>query len=356
MAKLSKALGLDLSDLAKIIQSQGRRGDTILAHISPKEAALLKARGGSGTANPITGLPEFAEDFYSGVDLSQVPAQGPVESPIPQMTDTAAAAGFPAPSPVDMQSYNQATGGFTLPTFYDPSQSGFTPAEMAAGSQPSPADLATFRSQYPAATPSQQAELLATTPGVTGEQPIPAAEPSILDKAKQKLGGLTLDQALRLGGIATTGLLGAGRARTGAAQAETMRKEIEAQAAPYYQRGKEYIQRGETGQLLPAQQQAIDAQRAQAAQTRIRAGVSADSTMAQQQEAAIQRQADVYRQNLIDYGYQLVGIGDTITQNAIKAGYTASQDAQNAAGRFYASMASMIPGFTPQSITTQRGA
>jgi len=41
------------------LASLGRGGDTMLAHINPEEAALLKARGGSGTINPNTGLPEF---------------------------------------------------------------------------------------------------------------------------------------------------------------------------------------------------------------------------------------------------------------------------------------------------------
>jgi len=41
------------------LASYGRDGDTMLAHINPEEAALLKSRGGSGTINPNTGLPEF---------------------------------------------------------------------------------------------------------------------------------------------------------------------------------------------------------------------------------------------------------------------------------------------------------
>jgi hypothetical protein len=40
-------------------QKMGRGRDTILAHITPEEARLLKARGGAGTRNPRTGLPEF---------------------------------------------------------------------------------------------------------------------------------------------------------------------------------------------------------------------------------------------------------------------------------------------------------
>lgn len=45
--------------MADMVKGFGRKGDTMLAHITPKEAALLKKRGGSGTTNPKTGLMEF---------------------------------------------------------------------------------------------------------------------------------------------------------------------------------------------------------------------------------------------------------------------------------------------------------
>jgi hypothetical protein len=47
------------SSLVQEVVSQGRGGDTMLAHINPAEAAVLKMLGGSGTINPKTGLPEF---------------------------------------------------------------------------------------------------------------------------------------------------------------------------------------------------------------------------------------------------------------------------------------------------------
>lgn len=37
----------------------GRFGDTMLAHITPREAALLRSQGGMQTRNPTTGLPEY---------------------------------------------------------------------------------------------------------------------------------------------------------------------------------------------------------------------------------------------------------------------------------------------------------
>ena len=41
----------------------GRHGDTMLAHITPDEAAMLKRMGGAGTTNPVTGLPEYGNIF-----------------------------------------------------------------------------------------------------------------------------------------------------------------------------------------------------------------------------------------------------------------------------------------------------
>jgi len=48
-----------LAGAAESLRQQGRGGDTILAHINPSEARMLKAMGGSGTINPATGLMQF---------------------------------------------------------------------------------------------------------------------------------------------------------------------------------------------------------------------------------------------------------------------------------------------------------
>jgi hypothetical protein len=53
-----------LKKQAQELAQYGRNGDTMLAHITPEEAALLKSLGGSGTINPKTGLPEF---FWSAL-------------------------------------------------------------------------------------------------------------------------------------------------------------------------------------------------------------------------------------------------------------------------------------------------
>ena len=55
-----------LADVGQYLASKGRGGDSILAHITPEEAAMLKRRGGSGTINPATGLPEFKGGVIGG--------------------------------------------------------------------------------------------------------------------------------------------------------------------------------------------------------------------------------------------------------------------------------------------------
>ena len=47
----------------KKVASLGRFGDTQLAHVTPEEANMLRAMGGSGTINPYTGLRENFRGF-----------------------------------------------------------------------------------------------------------------------------------------------------------------------------------------------------------------------------------------------------------------------------------------------------
>jgi len=50
--------------VAAELARMGQGGDTLLAHITPGEAALLKRAGGSGTINPYTGLPQYLKKAW----------------------------------------------------------------------------------------------------------------------------------------------------------------------------------------------------------------------------------------------------------------------------------------------------
>lgn len=59
---------MSMTAMVNDLASQGRNGDTLLAHITVEEAQLLKDRGGSGTINPDTGIMEFGvlSDLWNG--------------------------------------------------------------------------------------------------------------------------------------------------------------------------------------------------------------------------------------------------------------------------------------------------
>jgi hypothetical protein len=54
-----------IAEAAHMVASRGRGQDTMLAHITPREAQMLRSKGGMGTINPATGLPEYG--FWKNV-------------------------------------------------------------------------------------------------------------------------------------------------------------------------------------------------------------------------------------------------------------------------------------------------
>ena len=85
---------MGLEGLGQKMAAYGRYGDTMLAHISPEEAMMLKAMGGSGTRNPVTGLPEFFLKKIFKIFKSILPAAVAVVNPPLGAALAAADAGF----------------------------------------------------------------------------------------------------------------------------------------------------------------------------------------------------------------------------------------------------------------------
>ena len=125
---LSKTLGLGLPALAEMIRAKGRGKDTVLAHITPKEAALLKKRGGAGTINPHTGLLEY----YDGEDY--IPDEGDPYIPEGTVYD------IPEYVPDEASGPYIPEGTVYEPNINYPEQAGPTYSEM--GYTPQPQDFA----------------------------------------------------------------------------------------------------------------------------------------------------------------------------------------------------------------------
>lgn len=91
-----------LTPMAFEIAKMGRNGDTMLAHIMPHEARMLRRRGGSGTINPKTGLPEFfLKGLFKGIGkiFSAIGSavKSVLQSSVGKLVLTAAAAWFLGP-------------------------------------------------------------------------------------------------------------------------------------------------------------------------------------------------------------------------------------------------------------------
>ena len=96
------------------LASLGRYGDTMLAHINPQEATLLKSMGGAGTINPRTGLREF----YDGRAPAPITYQAPAGSYDMRGAPPVASAPFDR-SFADVNQLGmgvQKITGYTLPT------------------------------------------------------------------------------------------------------------------------------------------------------------------------------------------------------------------------------------------------
>jgi hypothetical protein len=325
MAKLlMKSLSADLPALAELIRSQGRGRDTVLAHITPQEAALLKKRGGSGTMNPSTGLPEFQEEF--GPTYQEL-GYTPPDVQVPEI-DYGAYQGYTAPQ--ETVSYRGFEGG----------GGGFEPAPGMAQ------DI--FQVQDQGYQPFSQLDVGGVYPG--GGQAPPAAmgiERSQLEPSKgimDRLGVTEKDlPRLGLGALLTGGLTAQNLSRTRQAQqqAQASREELAALGRPYQQTGAQLRGAAERGELTPANRQILNAARAQIQQgVATRGGVG--TTQAQNQIADLTQRL---LQNQFDLGLRISNIGDQYIQGAIRTGLQADQAINSANSQFYSQLASMAAPF-----------
>jgi hypothetical protein len=328
MSKVTKALKADLPALAELLRSKGKGKDTILAHINPREAALLKRHGGSGEINPDTGLPMF-DDGTGDATLTDIGV-----SPAQQE----------APLPTDQTAFNQSQQYADSTPQVTPQQSqvGATQdaADMAAGpsagavpiGQQLPTGGGTAYS--PTNVPFTAPELQRLT---TGEAP---AQPSFTDRAGAALGNVTTQQLVKALGLGGLGVLGARNANVAGTQNTQATDELRAIAKPYQAQGQEMIGAAQRGELTPQSQQAYQAAMAQANQSLANRG-GVGQAQVQQQMANLYNQL---LQNQYSYGLQVANIGDNIAMGAIKQGLTLDQNLQKTTQNFYAQLAAIASG------------
>ena len=308
---LSKSLGTDLASLAQVLRSKGRGRDTVLAHITPKEAALLKRRGGRGSINPDTGLPEFEDDYSPIIDSSAdtggasefggAPAAPVNTAPAPVTTD------YVDPSAGFASSRDTATPATPATSVSSPGE-GMPPdvnqtAQAAADATPGTKDKPGFMSQVGdyLSNPANLAKLgllgglgifganqgnkaAAQTQAATGQ--IAAMAPQVIDRsaaAQQQLQQIAQD------------------AQT---QGATSAANLSALGAPAKELGTGMMTNAVSGNLTPANQAAMAALKAQAEQGisqrggvgAMQAGVAEESAQAQLAQQQLQQGLATYQQ------------------------------------------------------------
>jgi len=317
---LMESLKMDLPGLAELIRSKGRGKDTMLAHITPKEAALLKRRGGSGSVNPDTGLPEFED---SGEYDFSAPA------PVSPVSDTIST---PAPAQPTYTPDNRDVGAVE--------PSGTAPVSPVFEQIGSQGVVTPLTGGSPAAPGVAAIEPTRVAPSfVPGE----AAKPdqSLLTKAQDYL---TSEKGLgtlaRLGLAGGLGIFGASQARKGGQQAQQAQAETQSIATPYQQSGQQLVGAAQRGELTPASQKVLDAYKAQQAQSvATRGGVGQ-----QQADAATAALYNSLIDNQYKYGLQIMQVGDNIALGAIKTGLQEDQLLSQATNNFYTQLASLAAG------------
>jgi len=342
---LKETLKMDLPALAEMLRSKGRGKDTVLAHITPKEAVLLKRRGGRGSTNPDTGLLEFddgadisapapveqAGPTYSELGYTPAPEQAgpPVSLASPSVQESYTGSQY---APTSTPAATDTSGGYGISPTTGYNITAGAPLVNAFGDSsqaPIPSPLAV--TQGSALTPAQQSAYGAA--GTTD-----TTKPSYGDRF---LTALTDPNKLIGLGLATgLGAFGASQARKTAGQVQAAQGQEQAIATPYQQQGQTLVNQAQAGQLSPASQQAF-----QAAQAQINQQVANRGGVGTQQAA--NQMAAIY-QNLLNnqytYGLNVMQIGDNISLGAIKTGLQLDTQLNQATTNFYSQLAQMVGG------------
>lgn len=131
-----------IAGIAQTMKNQGRGKDTMLAHISPEEAELLEKRGGVGTTNPVTGLPEYGIFEDIGNALSGVGnAVGSVLKPVGDLIGSVISSPLGLAATAAAAYYFMGPGAAVVPSVAEAALPGAAVAEIGTAAHLTPAAI-----------------------------------------------------------------------------------------------------------------------------------------------------------------------------------------------------------------------
>ena len=246
-------------------------------------------------------------------------------------------AGAGSYTPLDFSNlYAGGGGGFQLPQGGVPDLGGFQPSRVNIPQYIPNARTADAYTGAGFRIPSLPAGPVAAATGSPGGPAAPAGQApqdrNMLERAGDYLNKNPMLAKL-LGGGLTAGL-GSIMGARGQAAAGRLQKDLGKLGATQREEGQRLVAAAQRGELTAPQQQQLEAFRAQQAQALSSRGISG-GTAAQQLDAQIENLRQQLLQQNLQQGLALLQVGDAYTQQAITAGYNASQNAQNTAANFY---------------------
>ena len=240
-------------------------------------------------------------------------------------------------TPLDFSNlYAGGGGGFQLPQGAIPDLGGFQPSRVNIPQYIPNARTADAYTGAGFRMPGLPAGPVAAATGAPSAPAAPARQVpqdrNMLERAGDYLNKNPMLAKL-LGGGLTAGL-GSIMGARGQAAAGRLQGDLGKLGATQRQQGQALVAAAQRGELTAPQQQQLEAFRAQQAQALSSRGITG-GTAAQQLDAQIENMRQQLLQQNLQTGLALLQVGDQYTQQAITAGYNASQNAQNTAGRFY---------------------
>ena len=361
---------IDLKGLAQILKSKGRGRDTLLAHITPKEAEYLKSRGGSGTINPHTGLLEFDDGGGEVFDVStgqaqapeQVAAANPDLYPGGKLPEAGQATQY---APGGGASYIPSTAA-AAPVIGGTSDSGlnYSLGPVTGGVGLRPSGVAPSAPVLPSGYSLTGApDYSITTPGVvtpfgkddtSGQPKLPGMNaPQAQTAAPTQEGttfGMSNSTLARLGLAGGLGLLGAYKNKQAAASTDAGIAQQKAIAQPYQATGANLQRAAAAGELTPQSMQSYQAAQAQLQQQVANTG----GVGAAQASATLENLRQTLLNNQYNYGLQVSQIGDNIALGAIQQGMQLDQALNQASTNFYTQLAGIAAGVPTYANPYQR--
>jgi hypothetical protein len=308
--------GANVAELADMIRRFGRGEDKILAHITPEEAAMLKKAGGSGEINPMTGLPEFQEEYDYGRLLASEGEYGQersyddpntsqaLELASQDSQQTAPSKSVQLPETGYRGLNNQFSGevGFDQRSYLPPDSE----EEMALADQES-------RGPSPFGRDAQPTDENIFRRGERGLEELNA----LLNR---------YENLSRVGGVGVNVLGQALIARRANRKREAQAAAERARAVPFRQAEAEAMARARGGGLTPQNARRLEAEQAKARQDLSAGNRGAGSAAAGILAGQEQRTRSVARQESFDEALKQAGIADGYERRAIAAELAADKE------------------------------